>query len=227
MKVENDFDYVSSMNEKERRQAHWKYLNHQIEELGGVDRALFSDLPPEFKLELKDEPTNEPVVPRLSATNLTARLEKLLLSSNYTEFVGLDDKKYSFTPAERKLIQEQGKKYFEKLEKEVVKQLCIRLEDAPRNLGVEANDGAGEDDIVAKLEKRITEIAKYVVLTTDDDKRIEGKVDKSYVEAPEFKYDHATRLAAARMLTDKTGSFKGWADDARGRPEHAVEKADR
>ncbi len=101
LRVENDFDYVSSMNEKERRQAHWKYLNRQIDELGGVDRALFSDLPPEFKLEMKDEPTNQPVVPRLSATNLTARLEKLLGSSNYTEFVGLDDKKYSFTPAER------------------------------------------------------------------------------------------------------------------------------
>ena len=62
---------------------HWKYLNHQIEELGGVDRALFSDLPPDFKLDLKDEPTNCPVVQRLSATNLTARLEKLLVSTNY------------------------------------------------------------------------------------------------------------------------------------------------
>ena len=39
--VENQFDYIGEMNLKEREQAHWKFLNHQIEELGGVDRALF------------------------------------------------------------------------------------------------------------------------------------------------------------------------------------------
>ena len=62
------------MNRKERLQAHWQYLNRQMEELGGVDRALFSSLPAEFKLDLKDEPAGMIMVQRLSATNLTARL---------------------------------------------------------------------------------------------------------------------------------------------------------
>ena len=213
--VENQFDYIGDLNRKERHQAHWKYLNDQIEQLGGVDRALFSDLPAEFKLDLNQEPTNFPVVQRLNATNLTARLEKLLVSTNYYTFVGLDDQKYTFTKEERELILQRGKKYFDELTKELVKQICHKLENAPRDLGVEANDGVGEDDIVAKLEQRIVEIAKNVVTAQNDDKRIAGLVDKSHVEVPDFKYDHETRLAAAKMLNEKTGSFAGWADDAK------------
>ena len=215
LKVENQFDYIGEMNLKEREQAHWKYLNQQIDELGGVDRAFFSDLPAEFKLELKEEPAGVNIVQRLNVTNLTARLDKLLVSTNYATFVGLDEKKYSFTPEERALIVRRGKKYFEDLEKELVKQLCGKLENAPRNLGAEADDAVAEDDITAKLEQRITDIAKYVILTKVDTNRISGKVDKSYVSVPQFKYDFETRLAATKMLNEKTGSFKGWADDAK------------
>ena len=216
LRVENDFDYIGKLNEKQRYQAHWKYLNHQIEELGGVDRALFSDLPAEFKLDLKDEPAGVPVVQRLSATNLAARLEKLLVSTNYAVFVGLDDKKYSFTPDERELILKRGKEYFNQLEMELVKQISRRLEDAPRDLGTEATGKVGEDDSVAKLEQRIMEFAKYVVTAKDETNRIEGKLDQSYVAVPVFKYDQETRVAAAKALNEKTGSFKGWADDAKG-----------
>lgn len=216
LRVENQFDYIGEMNRKERYQAHWKYLNQQIDQLGGVDRALFSELPEAFKLELKQEPTNVPVVQRLNATHLTARLEKLLASTNYTTFVGLDDKKYSFTPAEQKLILQRGRKYFEGLEKEIVKQVCLKLENAPRDLGMEATGSVGEDDIVAQLEQRIIEIAKYVVTTQDETNLVTGRVDKSYVQVPVFKYDQATRLAAAKMLNDKTGSYPDWADDAKG-----------
>jgi hypothetical protein len=35
------------------------------------------------------------------------------------------------------------------------------------------------------------------------------------VEVQEFKYDQETRLNAAKALDDKTGSFKGWAEDAK------------
>ena len=40
-------------------------------------------------------------------------------------------------------------------------------------------------------------------------------MDKSYVQVPEYKYEQETRLAAAKSLNEKTGSFKGWADDAK------------
>ena len=229
LRVENQFDYIGEMNLKERQTAHWKYLNSQFEELGGVDRALFSELPAEFKLDLKDEPAGMPVVQRLNATNFTARLEKLLGSTNYAVFVGLDDKKYSFTKEERELILKRGKKYFTELEKELVKQLCLKLENAPRDLGSEADGAIGEEDIVAKLEQRIIEVAKYVVTAKNETKRITGRVDKSYVEVPEYKYDHETRLAAAKSLNEKTGSFKGWADDAKadlnGQLKKQVEEA--
>ena len=203
------------MNRHERQTAHWKYLNRQIEQLGGVDRALFSPLPAEFKLDLKEEPAGLGIVPRLNATNLTARLEKLLASTNYLTFVGLDDKKYSFTAVERDLILQRGKKFYGELEKELVKQLCLKLENAPRDLGAEATDSVSEDDITAKLELRIIEMAKYVITAKMDTNRISGRVDKSYVEVPQFKYDQETRLAAAKVLNDKTGSFKSWADDAK------------
>jgi hypothetical protein len=216
LRVENQFDYIGEMNLKERQSAHWKYLNDQVTELGGVDRALFSSLPAEFKLELKDEPAGISAVQRLNASNLTSRLEKLLVSTNYITFVGLDDKKYSFTKEERELIVQRGKKYFAELEKELVKQLCAKLENAPRNLGTEADGAIGEEDIVAKLEQRIIEVAKYVITAKSETNRIAGKVDKSYVSVLEYKYDHETRLAAAKSLNEKTGSFKGWADDAKG-----------
>jgi len=214
LRVENQFDFIGDLNRKDRFEAHWKYLNAQMDQLGGVDRAAFSMLPIDLKLELKQEPTNIPVVMRLSATNLTARLEKLLESTNYLTFVGLDEKKYSFTKEERELILKRGRKCFEELEKELVKQVCLRMTNVPRNLGIEATGSVGDQDIVAKLEQRIIELAKLVVMAKDDNKRIEGKVDKSYVQVAEYKYDQETRLAAAKALNEK-GSFKSWADDAK------------
>jgi hypothetical protein len=169
----------------------------------------------DLKLDLKSEPTNVPVVPRINTTNLSARLEKLLDSPNYKTFVGLDNKKTSFTKEERELILQRGKKLFAQLEKEVVKQICLKLEDAPRTLGVEANGAVGEDDAVAKLEQRIIELAKIVVMAKSETNRISGKLDAGRVEVTEFKYDQETRLAAAKALNEKTGSFKGWADDAK------------
>ena len=215
LNVENQFDYIGEMNLKERHQAHWKFLNHQVDELGGVDRAFFSPLPAEFKLDLKDEPAGMNVVQRLDATNLAAKLERLLNSTNYLTFVGLDDKKYSFTAEERDLILKRGKEYFKDLEKELVKAYCQKLEDAPRNLGAEAVDTVSEDDITAKLEQRIIEVAKTVITAREETNRISGKVDKSYVEVPVFKYKQETRMAAAKALNERTGSFKGWADDAK------------
>ncbi len=213
--VENQFDYIGETNAKERHQAHWKYLNDQVAQLGGVDRTFFSELPPEYKLDLNNEPTNVPVLQRVSATNLTARLEKLLASTNYTTFVGLDDKKHSFSPEDQKLIRQSAQKYFAGLEDEVVKQTCLKLADAPRDLGQEATGSVSEDDITAKLESRIVEIAKYVVTAQSETNRIAGRLDKSYVEVPEYKYKQETRLAAARMLNEATGSYKDWADDAK------------
>ncbi|HLH55717.1 MAG TPA: zinc-dependent metalloprotease, partial [Verrucomicrobiae bacterium] len=215
LKVENQFEFIGEMNRKERLEAHLKYLNSQIEQLGGVDRAIFSFLPLDLKLELKAEPAGVPIVQRLSATNLLARLEKLLNSQTYTNFVGLDEAKYSFTKDERELIVRRAKKCFEELEKDVVKKVCQKLTDAPRSLGVEASGSAGEEDIVAKLEQRVIEVAKIVITSKEEGKHVEGKVDKGLVEVPTFKYDQETRVAAAKALDDRTGSFKGWAEDAK------------
>ncbi len=224
LKVENDFDYIGELNLKDRERAHWKFLNEQIDKLGGVDRALFSPLPGEFKLDLKDPQKGIALVQRINATNLTSELQKLLVSTNYQTFVGLDDKKYSFTKEEQDLILKRGQKYFAELEKEIVKQFCLRLENAPRDLGAEANDTISEDDITAKLEERIIDLAKQVITAKLDTNRISGKVDKSYVEVPQYKYDQETRLAAARMLNEKTGSFKGWADDAKSQLNAQLKK---
>jgi hypothetical protein len=160
----------------------------------------------------------------VNATNLTAKLKTLLASTNYITFVGLDEKKHSFSAEDRQLILERGRKYFEGLERELVKQMCLQLEKAPRDLGVEAAGSVGENDIVAKLEKRIIAMAKHVITTTDETNRISGQVDKSYVEVPGFKYDQKTRLAAARMLNKDTGSFDGWADDAKSELHEQLNK---
>ncbi len=217
LRVENDFDFIGDSNLKERHVAHWKYLNTQIDQLGGVDRALFSYLPDDYKLDLGPEPTGQQLVQRLNVASLTARLSDLLKTTNYQTFVGLDNQTYTFTADEQALILAHGHKFFEDLEKELIKQTCVHLGDAPRDLGVEAGAGGtvSEDDITAKLEQRIIEIAKYVVTAQNETNRIAGKVDKSYVEVPVYKYDQETRLAAAKMLGEKNGSFAGWADDAK------------
>src|SRR5205807_1776299 len=100
----------------------------------------------------------------------------------YSTFVGLDEKKYTFTREEKELIVKLGKKCFEELEKEVIRQVCLRLTNASRNLVVEANGGVSDSDPVSKLEQRIIELAKLVVLAKDDSKRIKGKMDKAWVE---------------------------------------------
>lgn len=215
LRVESQFDFIGELNRKERLEAHWKYLNTQIEQLSGVDRALFSLLPVDLKLDLKAEPAGIPVVQRLNASALAARVEKLLDSPNYKTFVGLDEKKYSFTKDERDLIVKRSRKFFEELEKDVIKQVCVRLANCQRTLGVEANGVAGEEDCVAKAEQRIIELAKLVITAKDDGRRLQGKLDKGLIDVIEYKYDQETRLAAARALDDRTGSFKGWAEEAK------------
>jgi hypothetical protein len=214
--VENSFDYIGDLNQKDRAAAHWKFLNDQVEQLGGVDRAFFSFLPLDLKLDLKETPKGVGAAEKVSATNLLARLTTLLAAPAYTNFMGLDEKRYSFTPKEKELILKRGKSLFDDLETELVKQTCIRLENVRRDLGSEVADSVAEDDITAKLEQRITDLAKLVLTTKDDAKHLKGKVDKGTVEIVDYKYDDETRVAAAKALNDNTGSFKGWATDAKG-----------
>jgi hypothetical protein len=215
LRVENQFEFIGALNEQDRAKAHWKDLTQQLEQLGGVDRALFSYLPLDLKLELKDPPKSVAAADKINAATLQARLKKLLEAPAYTNFVGLDEKKYSFTQAEKDVILKRGEKFFGEFETELVKQICQRLENAERNLGQVANDNLEDNDATAKLEQRIIDLAKLVLTSKDDSKRIKGKVDKSMVEVVDFKFDHETRMAAAKMLNDKTGAFRGWSIDAK------------
>ena len=215
LRVENQFEFIGELNRKERLEAHLKYLNSQIEQLGGVDRAIFSFMPLDLKLDLKTEPAGVPTIQKLSATNLLTKLEKLLDSPTYKTFVGLDENKYSFTKEEHDLILKRAKTFFEELEKQTVKEVCQRLTNVTRTLANEANGTAGEEDAAAKVEQRVIELSKLVIMAKEDDKRLQGKVDKGFVEVVSFKYDQDTRLAAAKALDDRTGSFKGWAEDAK------------
>jgi hypothetical protein len=224
LRVENKFDFIGDLNRKERLQAHWNYLTNQIDQLGGVDRTAFAFMPVELKLDLKEKPTNAPVVERLNATNLTAKLERLLTNANYSTFVGLDDKKYSFTKDERELILKRGQKCFEELEKEVVRRVCQHLTTTSRNLDFDANGYESDDDVLAKLDQRVIDLAKLVITTQDETNKIEGKEDKQNVSVPKFKYDQATRLDAAKMLGPTTGSYKTWADEAKSDIHEALKK---
>jgi hypothetical protein len=216
LRIENAFDYVGELNRKEVLQAHWKSLNEQIDKVGGVDRALFAFFPVDLKLDLGDPPKDLELTDRIDAKKLGEHLEKLLNSPAYSTFVGLDDETYEFTQSEKDLILERGRRFFEEFEKELVQRACASLERANRDLGAEATGMVGDDDIIAKFEKRIIDLAKAVLTAKDDTKRRRGRVDKSLVEVVDFKYEHDTRLTAARMLNDNVGSFKGWATDAKG-----------
>jgi hypothetical protein len=216
LRVENAFEFVGDLDRKEIIQAHWKALGEQVEKVGGVDRLVFAFLPVDLKLELKAEPKEVRAVEKIDAKRLTDRLAKLLEAPAYTNFVGLDEKTYTFTKDEKELILKRGRKFFEEFEKAVVRSTCGVLERAQRDIGVEANKAVGDEDVVAQLEKRIIDFAKLVITAKSEDERRRGKVDKGFVEVVDFKYDLETRLAAARALGDAIGSFKGWAVDAKG-----------
>ena len=216
LRVENQFEFIGELNQKDRAKAHWKDLNDQVERIGGVDRALFSFLPLDLKLELKDPSKGIPTADKVGETNLMGRLRKLLEAPAYTNFVGLDEKKYAFSAAEKELILKRGEKFFREFEKELVKQVCARLENASRDLGIVAQENLEDADITAKLEQRIIDTARLVLTAKDDTKRLKGKVDKSLVEVVDFRYEPEVRMAAAKMLNDKTGTYRGWATDAKG-----------
>ena len=216
LRVENQFEFIGELNQKDRAKAHWKDLNDQVERIGGVDRALFSFLPLDLKLELKDPSKGIPTADKVGETNLMGRLRKLLDAPAYTNFVGLDEKKYAFSAAEKELILKRGEKFFREFEKELVKQVCARLENSSRDLGIIAQENLEDADITAKLEQRIIDTARLVLTAKDETKRLKGKVDKSLVEVVDFRYEPEVRMAAAKMLNDKTGTYRGWATDAKG-----------
>jgi len=47
-----------------------------------------------------------------------------------------------------------------------------------------------------------------VVVAKSETNRIDGRLDESYISVPVFKYDQDTRVAAAKMLGEKSGSSK-------------------
>ncbi len=223
-RVENEFDFIGELNEEERFTAHWDYLNTQLKDLGGIDRIGFSYLPVELKLELKEEPETVAVAPKIESKALSERLTKLLDTDNYSTFVGLDDETYTWTEEEKAIIVDRGTKLFEELEEAVLLNILLKLEKAPRDLGLKATGGLTDDDAVAKLEGRIVELSKAVLVAQDKETRIRGKVNKALVEVVDFKYHHETRVAAAKALNDKTGSFPAWAKEAKGELHEALKK---
>ncbi len=216
LKVENQFAYIGDLNKEERVKAHWNSLTNQIAKLGGVDNAFFAYLPTGLKLGATPKLKGIEIAQKVDAAKLGERLGKLLESEAYKEFVGLDEKKHSFTKEEKALILKRGKQLFGELEKELLKQIVQAYERASRDIGVEALGQAAENDVVAQLEKRIIDLAKFVITTKDKDKTITGKLNKSQVTVTDFKYDIATRQSAAKTLTDTVGSFAGWSKEAKG-----------
>ncbi len=224
LRLENKFDFIGDLNRRERVKAHWDSLNGQLTKLGGVDNALFAYLPTTLKLENKPVDKSIVAAQKIDAKKLAERLEKLLNSPAYSEFVGLDEKKYKFTDDEKKLIVERGKNYFEELEKALIRQILSAFERATRDIGFEATRELGEKDAVAQLEKRIGDLARAVIIAKGT-KKIEGRLSKTAVTITDFKYDHATRLGAARALTDRIGSYRSWSKDAKA-DIHAKLKAE-
>ena len=217
LRVESAFSYIGDMNRDARLKAHWKYLNQQVEELGGVDRAFFSSLPPSFSLDQGPAPTNIDLIPRLEITNLEDRLNQLLKEPQYLQFTGLDDKIHHFTPEDTTLISARGREFFTTLQKEWIKDFCQLLAKTRRDLGVEAAmaGSVNEDDITAQLEKRIIAVAGMIITAQDSNRFVNGKEDAASVQVPVYTYDTVTRMAAVAMLADSAGSYAGWADDAK------------
>ena len=183
-------------------------------------------LPIPLTLDLK--PKVEGAVPgeKFSAVKLTEAVDKLLDSAAYNPFIGEDDKEHSFTDEEKKLIKERAKLYFEKLENDFLTRACSTLASMRRDIGVKAEEGVGDDvDDIAKIEKQIIAVAKVIISAKDPKKRVSGKLNKGLVVVEDYKYKMETRMAAARMLSDASGSHRAWAKAGRTAIHNAL-KAD-
>jgi hypothetical protein len=98
------------------------------------------------------------------------------------------------------------------------------LTKAPRDLDLEANGEVSADDALAKLDQRVIDLAKTVVTALDRTNLIQGREDKTIVSVPHFKYDHETRVNAAKMLGPDSGSYKGWSDEAKADLHYELKK---
>jgi hypothetical protein len=214
-RLEQHFPFVGPLNQKELHRKHLASLNEQIDKLGGVDRALFSYLPVELKLESKGDPAGVSPVEKIDAKKLTDRLSQLLESPEYTNFTGLDEQPASFSKEDKELIVRRGRAFFQEIEKGVLKRFCQKLELARRDLGVQALEEVSEEDVVAKLERRIIDLARELILTRSEEHRHKGKVDKATVEVTDFRFNLEARSAAAKMLSDQSGSFRNWCAEPR------------
>lgn len=225
-RLERDFPYTGPLNEDERLKKRFESLKEQVKKVGGTDRLGFSILPLPLTLDLKAPVADATPAPKFSAEKLTEEVGKLLDSDAYNPFIGEDDKEYSFTDEEKKLIKERAKLYFEKLENDFLRRACSTLASMRRDIGVEADDGiADDDDDIAKIEKQIIAVAKVIIMTKDPEKRISGKLNKGLVVVEDFKYEMGTRMAAAQMLADTAGSHRAWAKSGRTAIHNAL-KAD-
>ncbi|GIW90384.1 MAG: hypothetical protein KatS3mg109_0816 [Pirellulaceae bacterium] len=216
LRMERDFPYVGPLNEEEVRKVRWERLNEEIKKLGGIDRTVFAFIPVNLTLDLKNPPQGVPALEKFDANKMANRVAELLDSPAYSTFVGADGKTHSFTDEEKAIIKERAKLFFREMEKELLKAACRALASAKRDLGVQVQGTPSDDDIVAQLEKQIINLARTIILTKDETKTRQGKLNKSTVLVPEFRYDEETRLAAAQMLSDTAGSYRSWSRDERG-----------
>lgn len=217
IKVVNRYPYVGPLNEDAVLKAHWDALNKQLEKVGGIKRALFSFVAVDatFAPTLGAEPKDIVSPEKFDADKMYERFEKMLDSDRYKEFIGADGEKHSFTPAEKKLIRSRAKLYFDELEDQVLVGVIKALGGVKRNLGVEANGTLEEDDVISTLEKELPALAKAVLTAKDEEKTLGGTINKARIEVVDYRYDIATRKAAAQLLSPTNGSFSAWSTEAK------------
>ena len=176
-------------------------------------------------LKLSDELEDVTIAPKIESEKMAQRLEELLDTETYATFVGLDEKTYAWTEEEKSIIVNRGTTLFDQLEEAVIVEILKRFEKSTRDLGLKANGTLSDDDAVAKLERRIIELAKSVLVEKSNNARIRGKVDRVLVEVIDFQYEYDTRLAAAKALNDKMGSFPAWAKEAKEKLHEELKKS--
>ncbi|MBM4001550.1 MAG: hypothetical protein FJ297_18790 [Planctomycetes bacterium] len=216
LRLERDFPFVGPLNQEDLLKVRWEKLNDELKRAGGIDRVVFSFLPVNLQLNIKDAPQGAAAPEKFEAAKMTAKVAELLDSPAYKSFVGADGQTYAFTDEEKELIKKRAKLFFDEFEKEWLKRACQALGRAGRDLGVQALGTVSEDDVIAQLEKQIVALGRTIVMAKDEGKVRRGKLSKSTIEVTEFKYDAETRAAAAQMLADNIGSYRSWSREARG-----------
>ncbi len=239
LSLDSKVGVVTSQNEEALAREKISWFKDQVKEAGGLSEVLFSTLmaansslfEANEKEEVSDKVSNkrarlfdpdeslseeeeeEPVLVGLP-DSWPALLKKafvtLLYKDHLRTFIGADGEKHEFTEAELKLIEEEGKRFFDVFFEHLTEYMLGIFSEAKFELEGQLAETPFFDKTV---EKNLGILAKQVIFAKSKQvvkgKLVLGELQQNII-VPAIGMNQDLRLLAARMISADRVANKGW-----------------